>query len=619
MQLNSEQLEKQSKSESLFLPEAAARFPGLVGQTIILGSVIASLLIWGTQNKKLISDSLEKLNSRHHGKFLSITGIGLILVFISNIAMLAVQSMRLETSALDAIQTTFGMTWLIRMIITVILLGIWFWIDKSKKMRIVHQISMITVSLALIGTTTMMGHGAASEQFSAIVLDYIHNLVASVWIGGIIYFVFTLLPTLATLDENKRERMSLVMIPRFSIAFIIAVGIVIITGPTLMWFLESDVGLITESTYGKLIFAKIAIATIMVGLGGYFQFKIQRPAEKNITSGQMTVHKKLKKSLKFDAALGILLLGVVALLANGSLPAGEIEKAEAQEATYGFSTSKFSENLRFDLEISPFTSGANNIFIQVSDFENNQVSDLDTMKVKVSNPSRNISPIEVPLERIKSEDKPDEFKGEITFGFSGDWLVEVEAQRTENANESVRLNLLVKPHLENLKIDINEYEFPEKTKPLFPLYDGHDSIWISDPTSPRLWKFDLNKEQFEYFSYNGGFSMFLTIDNQGMVWFTDSGEKQIGSFNPQTKEFKTFPIPELEPTDIDSVITFIQADFDDNIWIAVTNKDTILKFDQKSQNFEELKLENESIPFALAIDNDGMVWFTESAKGRIGY
>ena len=47
--------------------------------------------------------------------------------------------------------------------------------------------------------------------------------------------------------------MSLVLIPRFSIAFIIAVGIVIITGPTLLWFLESDVGLITESVYGQLI------------------------------------------------------------------------------------------------------------------------------------------------------------------------------------------------------------------------------------------------------------------------------------------------------------------------------------------------------------------------------
>ena len=87
--------------------------------------------------------------------------------------------------------------------------------------------------------------------------------------------------------------MSLLLIPRFSIAFIIAVGVVIITGPTLMWFLESDVGLITESVYGQLIILKIVIAAIMVGLGGFFQFRVQKNAEKNFHSGKILVYKKL--------------------------------------------------------------------------------------------------------------------------------------------------------------------------------------------------------------------------------------------------------------------------------------------------------------------------------------
>src|SRR5210317_572814 len=39
-------------SELVFLPEAAARYPGIVGQTIVLGVVISSLFIWGTQNKQ---------------------------------------------------------------------------------------------------------------------------------------------------------------------------------------------------------------------------------------------------------------------------------------------------------------------------------------------------------------------------------------------------------------------------------------------------------------------------------------------------------------------------------------------------------------------------------------
>ena len=49
-----------------------------------------------------------------------------------------------------------------------------------------------------------------------------------------------------------------------------------------MWFLESDVGInFTESIFGQLIILKISIAAIMVGLGGFFQFKVQKNAEKN--------------------------------------------------------------------------------------------------------------------------------------------------------------------------------------------------------------------------------------------------------------------------------------------------------------------------------------------------
>ena len=606
-------------TELLFFPEAGARFPGLVGQTIILGSVIASLLIWGTQNKSLIKKEFEKIETVHHGKFMSITGIGLMLVFASNIIMLAVHTLRLETSAIDAIQTAFGTTWLIRMIITVILLGIWFWMDRKKQISKFSHIPMLVFSLALIATSTMIGHGAASGQMAAVVLDYVHNLVAAVWIGGIIYFVFTLLPTLSRLEKIKMEKMSLVMIPRFSIAFVIAVGIVIISGPTLMWLLESDVGMITESTYGKLIIAKIAIAAVMIGLGGFFQFKIQRKGEEAIASKSISVHRKLKKSLKIDAALGILLLGVVALLANGTLPAGEIQKVEAQDSFYGFRTIEYSENVRFDIEITPFASGTNSIFVKVSDFENNAIYDSDELKIKISNPQKSISPIEIPIETIKKEG-PREFKGELTFGFSGQWQVEVEAQRTENANESVLLNLLIKPKLTNLQTEIIEYELPESSKPLYPLYDGVNSIWISDPSAPKIWKFNLETKEFESFSFEGLTTMILTIDNDGKVWFTDTPSNQIGYIDPKSNEISTIQLPEIQPIISKNTPTFIQADFDGNVWVAIVNKDVILKYDQNKQTFEEIRLpEKESLPFALAIDSEGKIWFTESGKGKIGF
>ena len=618
--VDSASLEFERPSEIVFLPEAGARFPGLVGQTIVLGVIISSLIIWGTQNKQLIREELDKIETFHHRKFMTLTGIGLVLIFISNILMIAIQSIRLEASVFDAIQTDFGNIWIIRMTITVILLGIWFGLNRKKVLSKKNQISMLVAMLVLIGTSSLIGHGAASGETPALVLDYIHNLVSAVWIGGIFYFVFTLLPTFAQLKESKREKMSLLLIPRFSIAFIIAIGVVLITGPTLMWFLESDVGLITESVYGQLIILKIAIAAIIIGFGGFFQFRIQKNAEKNIQSGKISVHRKLKRSLKVDAVLGIALLGVVALLTNGTLPAGEIQKVEAQEIIYGFKTIEFTEKAKFGIEISPFSSGVNTILVKVSDFENKPLLDSNQVKVKISNPSKNISPIEIPMDLIKqSENRPTEFQGEITFGFSGVWLLEVEAQRTENANESKIMNLLIKPRLTNIQTQIIEYELPEDAKPLFPLYDGKNSIWLSDASSPRLWQFSLDTQEFTSYSFDGLATMFLTQDKNGKIWFVDTPRNQIGFFNPENNQITTKTIPNLDPTISDNSPIFIQADFDGNIWISIINKDSIVKYSPELDSFEVIKLESESFPFALTVDNDGKIWYSTSGTGKIGF
>jgi len=609
------------ESEIVFLPEAGARFPGILGQTIVLGAVIASLIIWGTQNKQLIKEELDKVEIFHHAKFMSITGIGLMLVFISDVLMIIIQTIRLETSPLDVIQTYFGTIWLVRMIITIILLGIWFGMDRKKILSKKNHIPMLVASLILISTSSLIGHGAASEQLGALVLDYIHNLVAAVWIGGIIYFVFILLPTFSQLKETNREKMSLVTIPRFSIAFIISVGIVIITGPTLMWFLESDVGLITESVFGQLIILKIAIAAIMIGLGGFFQFKVQKNAEKNYSSGKILVHKKLTRSLKIDAVLGIILLGVVALLTNGTLPAGQIQQVDAQEIVYGFKTIEFTENTKFDIDISPFSSGANIILVKVSDFEGNPLYDSNQIKVKISNPSKNISPIEIPIELVNQEEnRPSEFQGELTFGFSGEWLVEIEAQRTENANESVMLNLLVKPRLTDMQTQVIEYDLPQDAKPLFPIYDGKNSLWISDASSPRIWQFSLETNEFASYSFDGLTTTFLTNDNNGKIWFTDTPRNQIGFIDIETKEITIKTLPKLDPVISDNTPLFIKADFDGNIWITVVNKDRILKYVPEQDTFEEFVLPNKgSLPFALTIDEDGKIWYSATGAGKIGF
>ena len=277
---------------------------------------------------------------------------------------------------------------------------------------------------------------------------------------------------------------------------------------------------------------------------------------------------------------------------------------------------EFSENAKFAIEILPLTVGANSIIITPYDLENNSLADLAGLKVKVSNPSKNITPIEIPMEKLGKENR---FKGEVTFGFSGDWRIEIEAQRTQGNNELVTMNLFVKPRLIDLQTQITEYDFPEKSNPLFPIYDGSQNIWISDPSGPRIWKFSITEKSFEKFEFDGETSITLEIDRDGKIWFTDIPKGQIGYIEPKTEKIMLIPLPTIVPLDQNPIAITLKADFDNNIWITVTNKNVILKYDQKTGQFDKFTLPTkESGPFALALDAEGKIWFSESIAGKIG-
>ena len=600
--------------ELIFFPEAGARFPGLVGQTVALGAVLASILIWGTQRKDLIGEELAGLRKVFHDRFMVFVGVGLALVFASNIVMLVIQSWRLEVDLFEVLGTSSGLTWMIRMAVTVALLAVWFHTEYKKRLARASQILLLALLLVLLGTTTMMGHGMASEQPHAVVLDYIHNFAAAAWIGGIAFLVFVLLPSLGTLGSNIKDRIALASIPRFTTMVSIVLGVVIITGPLLMWSLEDDLDDTVESTYGRLITLKVLLASGMIGIGAYHQFAIQRGAERDST---MPVIRRMKRMLRVETALGVALLGVVAVLANATLPGGEVGGIEDHTAIQGFSALEFTEDARFEIEVFPHGVGSNMINVKVTDPGGNPLSDLDDLRVKISNPEHGVFPIVIQMEDIK-DDMGIEFNGNASFGFSGIWQMEVEAQRTEHANDAVMLNLLIKPHLEDLRVEIIEYDLPGTAAPLQPRFDGRGGIWISDTAGPQIWRFSIAEESFTRYGFEGNLSTSISIGNDGRVWFTDTTGGKIGYVDP-SGEIVTMRLPDMPPVNESSYPTAIDSDGEDGIWVAITNKDLLVRYDQRNGTFETHTLEAGSRPFTVAVDESGMVWTTQQGTGSIGY
>ena len=331
--------------------------------------------------------------------------------------------------------------------------------------------------------------------------------------------------------------------------------------------------------------------------------------------------KKLAKSLKAEAVVGIALLGVVALLVNSSLPAGEIQTVEAQGVTLGFSSVLFSEQAKFDVSVIPVGVGPNTINVMVSAVDGKPLSDVSGLKIKVSNPQRNIASIEVPITEVRSGSEVIGFEAEATFGFAGTWQIEVEAQRTQTANEGVIFDVLVKPTLSEIRTQVTEYDFPDPdSAPLYPLYDGDNTIWISDAAEPRIWKFTLDDKQFNSYEFFGISTIFLDIDQNGKIWFTDTPNSKIGNFDPNTEKFEIIEIPSLTAKSPYSIPISLKVDSDNNIWIAVVDRDMLLTYNQDSKEFEEfLKLPTEIAgPSALLLDDNGDMWFAESLSGKIG-
>ncbi|MCY3975796.1 MAG: CopD family protein [Thaumarchaeota archaeon] len=577
--------------ETAFLPESVSRFPGYVGQTIILSSSLISLLIL---SNKIGTGSTHLL--KYSKQFSILIKIGIFAILASSVLMIAVHIMKLDAGILDIINTTFGKILIIRISVAIILLMMLMYINSNKKIRFKNQLTMFSLSLVLVLTTVLISHSASNENKVFMILDYVHNFFSSIWIGGIIFFGFVLIPMFV--KEQKLIFYS--FLPNFSTLFIISSGVLICTGPMILWGIDDSIT-VFNSMYGILIITKIFIASIMIMLGGYNQFVTQKKIHNNNLHILLF---KLKSALKIEMYCGIILLVIVSLLVNSSLPTNnnvDIKQPNIEKIEY-------STNIKFNINITPIKIGENQIIMKLESFnENDTLDDLVDIKAHISNPNKNIIDIEVPFEKTKQSKLT--YKGNAMFSFYDKWIIDIEVQRSNKQNEFISTTMNIKPKITGLNTNIIEYDLPDPGKPLHLLYHD-DSIWISDSSRARLWQFMIEEEKFLEFNFRGKSTTFLTMDENEKIWFLDTVGNNIGFLNLINKKIEIISLP------IKSIATSI-TNFGDDIWISMIDKKFILKYDQIKKEFKQYEIPSESS--SVISDPDGKIWFTEPNSGKIGY
>src|SRR5437867_8001988 len=160
---------------------------------------------------------------------------------------------------------------------------------------------------AIIAGLTVSSHAVGSGPTAA-VLDWLHLLGTSVWVGGLAPMWLVLHHAPAA----NRGPVARSLVPRFSRVAALAGGVLVVTGVYSALVHVGSLPALTVTPYGRTLLVKLLVVILAVALGAYHRF-VMRP---RLEGPQPADHapRAFLRSVAVEAVLGAVILLAVALL-----------------------------------------------------------------------------------------------------------------------------------------------------------------------------------------------------------------------------------------------------------------------------------------------------------------
>jgi copper transport protein len=642
-----QQQQQQQQKDILSPEESVSRFPGMVGQVIVVGAAFGTLWLWKPLARvPWLSSAISKTRVSIDRNMMRLIIIGIGLVLASGVAMIIVQAISINAGIPEAIATKFGNVWLTRMLQSSILMAIAVAVYRklSKNNAIASRpeiYAILILGLAVLVTSSLITHAAATSQVVPILLDFFHSATASIWIGGLILLGFVAVPKILSIGDSMIKSAALsVLIPRFSTVVVTLLGIAVLTGPTLLFALESDLSLTVASVYGQILAIKLGLAGVMVIMGAYSQFVVQKRAvavvlaASNHGGGTTSPHtyrlRHYGKTLKAEAAVGVALLFVVSLMANGALPSGQFpiyerEPSEGQTAFAEVPRTDFVRTLFADegtirFTVSPFAVGQNTFKLSFFNPDGSNATGIESATIKLTQLERGIGPITVETK----EQSDNLFSADAAFSLPGIWHVEIEGVNTQGSNMVATLDVNVKPLVSNLQFDTKIYNMSlNNALPLYPVFDmQRQSIWVGDslPGSGAIWQLDIASGNYTIHKLNAFHVTQSVLASDDSLWYIDPLGTQnngvIGHYNPGDNSSSRFVIPD------EGIASGIAIDGNGSLWVPLVvvadGADKVVKFNPSTEKFSVYDIPTpDARPAGTTSDRFGNIWFAEAGANSI--
>ena len=267
-------------------------------------------------------------------------------------------------------------------------------------------------AVLLLPTLSAAGHARTSGTI-AYLADLVHLTAASCWVGGLAFTVLALI-----LAGEDRWPLASRAVPRFSILAVVSV-IALIAAGSLRGYEEVKAfhGL-WDTTYGKLLLAKIALVLPLLALGAYNNRYAVPRLKRQIASA--VEQRRFLRAAGAELAIMCVIIGVTAVLVSEP-PA----KASVQAPKYAFGNVPLGP-LELNYTVEPAKTGPNTVHLYFFKPKSGFPANVDEAKLSATLPSRNLGPLRIPLQRIV----PSHYTtSAAVFPEPGDWQVTVEVRK----------------------------------------------------------------------------------------------------------------------------------------------------------------------------------------------
>ncbi|GAA3744365.1 hypothetical protein GCM10022379_12080 [Micromonospora maritima] len=286
------------------------------------------------------------------------------------------------------------------------------------------------IILAVLGgaalfTWPLAGHAAASPAPAvSVVVDAVHLGGMAVWLGGLVMLAVFLL---RRADERELDA----ILPIWSRWAALAVAALLLAG-TVQGLIEvASPKALVDTTYGRLLLAKIGLFALVVGVAAYSRALVRR----RIAAGRPG---SMRRAVVAELAITAVVLGLSATLVQ-TTPARTAAADVAGAPAGYFSTTLSSPIYSLQVELDPAETGNNSLHLYAYTKDNRPLP-VQEWKVTAALPSAGIEPITVPLLPLSDNHAT----GEVNLPARGDWQLRLTVRTSDIDQATVTATVPIK-------------------------------------------------------------------------------------------------------------------------------------------------------------------------------